>query len=361
MSLVQRTFGKCTVSLRAAVEVTIIWSLVIGVSGTSTKAEDPTAAISSRESLLIDSATSGNLRKSEALRLLNEAKRAVGRGDEARARSLARKAAEIPTTWDTRELTPERFLRELDRRGVSPASIDGSRAVESLPSPADSRVLPQPSALAAPTDPVAPASRNEPEADTVIEPFRRQPKSLAESTDETDGSELNSADPPPMSDSNNEHSSFVEQASANDASGDGAVLELAGPSSISDARMLDVRVHDFSTAGTGSHVNSSTGNFLTQLASLVAAIALTMLIVGFGCVLLARRLVSRGDIVIRIEVGSASAWSRNDEFDRAQPLRLARVSASEDNEVVGDSQSVPAENAALSAHGPRNPGGGAAA
>jgi hypothetical protein len=361
MSLVQRTFGKCTVSLRAVVGVTIYWSLVIGVSGTSIKAEDPSAATSSRESQLIESETSGNLRKSEALRLLNEAKRAVGRGDEARARSLARKAAEIPTTWDTRELTPERFLRELDRRGVSPAGIDGSRAVESLPAPADPHILPQPPALAAPIEPAATASRNALEADTVIEPFRRQPKSLAESTDETDGSELDSAGAPPLSDSTDGHSSFVEQASANDASGDAAVLDLAGPSSYSDARMLDVRVHDFSTSGTGRHVNSSTGNFLTQLAGVVVAIALTMLIVGLGCVLLARRLVARGDIVIRIEVGAASAGSRNDEFDRAQPLRLARDSTSEGKDVVGDPQSVPAENAALGARGPRNPGGGAAA
>jgi hypothetical protein len=344
--------------------------LAISLDTALSFAQSSTTSYNDFPAAQVDSITSDQVRlqrKSIAIGLLEEARRAAIRGDEARARNLVRKAADIPTIWDSNELTPERFLRELDRRGSAFADADTAkklpRSLRSVTSPAD----PNSQTNATPSSDERDATLNSDEDDSAPQAFRRSSKGDLPTTFAPEASTSDAADQKPVENLTTIDSNFVETvAASSDVPIDAPELEfreIRGPSS---DRVLDVRVHDFSPSN--NHAETGTlPPFVVSFTSLLAALLAVSLILAAGVYVLLRRLASRGGIVVRIEIGTSRMPPDEASADRSRLLRLAPMSAE-------DCESQPAaapelESAAQPANpsepaerqGPRNPGGGAAA
>lgn len=352
--------------------IAIGWTLIVwspteyGIAQTVTVPDADVESLPS-EALAADELSAR--RKSAAAQLLNEAKRAAIRGDEARARSLASRAAEIPTTWDTSELTPERFLRELNRRDGIFADTELPRVSNRVAGFANDQPDQTRSAETATIPDGQPTASGGIDGSATIQAFRRVPSHVLDSVEDLEAPVNESRTESALENRGSPASDFVDQAGvSNETQADPPALDIPGQASFSAAPVMDVRVHDFSSATGDSNGHASlSSQILVSLASILAAGLIGALVLLGICLILLRKLGSRGNIVFKIELNSGKPQVDDGPTDSSQVLRLAQISTRDPegdralDAPQDDSLSRAGFGDSLDVHGPRNPGGGAAA
>lgn len=256
--------------------------------------------------------------KAVARRLVEEAKQSVIQGDMAKARNLARRAADIPTTWDLTELTPERLLRELDFIAANQQGTDHESAEADL---TDSEAR-QPLRKLARDNAAFPGGW------TSTDGVRRIPtEALDISQDsEEDDSRLPTFDDQTAPIPANGYGYADANQLAVSADGDAPLVHTPGP--FAGPAVIDVRVHDF---------NSSSDTGATQPASITTLILINLASALFGGLVvlvgvlyyILKKFGPRPEFVLKVEVASNGGETRMTNVASPPPhgLRVAPISA----------------------------------
>ncbi|MBI5758510.1 MAG: hypothetical protein HZA46_08340 [Planctomycetales bacterium] len=258
--------------------------------------------------------------KAAAKRLVEEARQAAIRGDIARASNLARRAADIPATWDLTELTPERLLRELEVIAANQTEDTAEPTVTDLPISETSP--PQP--LRGLVSDRANAHGGWSSTDGV----QRIPTEAIDIDQEPEEAETVQPDvdcervPVPVDNFSNYH----PFQPAGTADGDAPLSTAPGP--FAAPAVIDVRVHDF---------NSSSDNSATPSTSIASLILINLASALFGGLVvlvgvlyyILRKFGPRPEFVVKVvEVAASNGGSAGMEnVASAHSLRVAPITA----------------------------------
>jgi hypothetical protein len=258
--------------------------------------------------------------KAAAKRLVEEARQAAIRGDIARASDLARRAADIPATWDLTELTPERLLKELE--------IIAANQTEATAEPT---ATDHPSLEASPTHPLRELVSDRANTHggwSSTDGVQRIPTEALDIDQETEEAETaqpgvdNEAVPYPA----NSFSNYHPYQPAGTADGDAPLTAAPGP--FAAPAVIDVRVHDF---------NSSSDNSATPSTSIASLILINLASALFGGLVvlvgvlyyILKKFGPRPEFVVKIiEVAASNRGSAGMEnVAPAHSLRVAPITA----------------------------------
>lgn len=132
----QRDHG-CRMTLSVASTIVFAWQLLapIAMTNSSALAGEPATSIPKVQPKVIDF-TRLIRQKAEARRLLDKARQSAESGDMDGARRHAEKAAALPIDWNLTELSPDKFLEQLDSGSFDSApaeDVASQREVIELP------------------------------------------------------------------------------------------------------------------------------------------------------------------------------------------------------------------------------------